>query len=60
MLQDRARCDELYRQVKSSVEDGLAYLQEARGRDPYADFGRRAFFETIWGGRRQAPTFPLD
>lgn len=59
-LQDRARCDELYQEVKSQVEEGLEWLQQQRKQDPYADFGQRAFFETLWGGRKQAPTFPLN
>ncbi len=59
-MQDRARCEELYRQVKASVEDGITFLQQGRAKDPYADFQKRVFYETIWGGRRQAPTFPIN
>ena len=57
--QDRERCDELYRQVRTSVEDGLAYLLEQRERDPYGELLPRALYEGAYRGR-QAPTFPLE
>ena len=57
-LQDRARCEELYVQVKSEVEGGLEYLLRRRKEDEYEDFGKRVFYEAVRGGK-QAPTFPL-
>jgi hypothetical protein len=56
--QDRARCDELYRQTRQSVEDGIAYLLRRRDADPYRNFAVRSLYEAATG--RQAPTFPLD
>lgn len=58
-LQDRERCDELYRATRQSVEDGLAWLQRQRQRDPYKDFLPRQLYEAAYRGR-QAPTFPLN
>lgn len=58
-MQDRARCEELYREVRASVEGGIAWLLERRGRDPYASFTARALRERLYPGQ-QAPTFPLD
>lgn len=57
-LADRARCEDLYRQVKSDVEGGLQYLLRRRKEDPYEDFGKRVLYETTRMGK-QAPTFPL-
>lgn len=53
---DRERCDEVYRQVKASVEGGLQYLLKQREEDPYKDFGNRLLWETLRPGK-QAPTF---
>ncbi|KAL4442037.1 hypothetical protein ABPG77_011298 [Micractinium sp. CCAP 211/92] len=58
-LKDRARCDELYRQAKASVQDGIAYLLEQRRRDPYGAFLPRQLYEAAYPGR-QAPTFPVQ
>lgn len=57
-LEDRARCEDLYRQVKGDVEGGLQYLLRKRKEDPYEDFGKRVLYETTRMGK-QAPTFPL-
>jgi pimeloyl-ACP methyl ester carboxylesterase len=56
-LEDRARCDEIYREVRASVEGGLAGLRERREGDPFRDFGARMLYEAARGGK-QAPTFP--
>jgi pimeloyl-ACP methyl ester carboxylesterase len=53
-LADRARCEEIYREARGSVEGGLAALLAAREEDPYRDFARRALYEA---GGRAAPTF---
>lgn len=57
-LEDRARCDEIYQEVKFSVEEGLAELLRRREEDPYKDFGTRLLYESVRRGK-QAPTFPL-
>ncbi|KAI3428285.1 hypothetical protein D9Q98_006664 [Chlorella vulgaris] len=57
-VKDRERCDELYRQTKQSVQEGLSWLQQQRQRDPYKDFLPRQLYEAAYRGR-QAPTFPL-
>lgn len=57
--QDRARCDELYRQARASVEGGIAFLRDQRRRDPYGDFLPRQLYEAAFPGR-QAPTFPVQ
>jgi hypothetical protein len=54
---DRERCEELYRETKGSVEQGLRFLLERRNGDPYGDFAGRALYEAATG--RQAPTFPF-
>jgi len=56
-LEDRARCDEIYREVRASVGGGLAGLLERREGDPFRDFGARVLYEGARGGK-QAPTFP--
>ncbi|PSC68099.1 Acyltransferase chloroplastic [Micractinium conductrix] len=58
-VKDRARCDELYRQTKASVQEGLGWLLEQRQRDPYRDFLPRLAREAAYPGQ-QAPTFPVN
>ena len=58
-MADRERCDELYRQVKASVQGGLAYLLEKREADPFRSFAPRALYEAASGGR-PAPTFDFQ
>ena len=57
-LEDRARVEELYCQVKADVEGGLQYLLRMRKEDPYEDFGKRVAYEALRMGK-QAPSFPL-
>jgi len=57
-MEDRARVEELYAEVKGSVEGGLEYLLRRRAEDPYENFQKRVFYEAASGGR-PAPTFPL-
>jgi hypothetical protein len=59
VLQDRARCDELYRETRQSVESGLAWLLAQRRRDPYGDFLPRQLYLATHSGR-EPPTFPLN
>jgi pimeloyl-ACP methyl ester carboxylesterase/1-acyl-sn-glycerol-3-phosphate acyltransferase len=56
---DRKKCDAVYKEVKTSVEDGLAYLLKKREADPFKDFPGRFAYESLFRGR-QAPTFPLN
>lgn len=57
-LEDRAACDQIYGTVKGGVEEGLAFLQRQRERDPYRDLPQRLLYEAFNG--KQAPTFPID
>ena len=57
-LDDRLRCNDIYAEVKAGVEDGLAFLQQQRERDPYKDLPQRLLYEAI--NRRPAPTFPVN
>jgi len=44
---DRDACDAVYAQLQRDVEGEIAWLLEARTRDPYRDFLRRQAFERI-------------
>jgi len=44
---DRAACDAAYARVRGAVEAEIAWLLEARTRDPYRDFVRRQAFERL-------------
>jgi len=55
-LEDPARVDALYKEVKGSLEGGIDYLLRKRKDDPYGDFLMRMLYESTWGGE-QAPTF---
>lgn len=57
IVDDREACEQIYRDVKKSVEDGIEYLLEKRNTDPYSDFGTRLAYESFRG---TAPTFPID
>ncbi|KAI8105771.1 hypothetical protein M9434_000352 [Picochlorum sp. BPE23] len=56
IVDDREACEQIYRDVKKSVEDGIEYLLEKRNTDPYSDFGTRLAYESFRG---TAPTFPI-
>ena len=56
---DREKCDAVYKEVKTSVEDGLVYLLKKREADPFKDFPGRFAYESLFQGR-QAPTFSLN
>ncbi len=60
MAADKAKCEELYKEVKGEVEGGISYLLRKRLTDPYADLGPRLLYEApSWasGEVKQAPTF---
>jgi pimeloyl-ACP methyl ester carboxylesterase len=58
MANDREACDALYTRTKSEVEEGLQWLLDNRGRDPYGDFLPRVLWEAApWNNGKQAPTF---
>ena len=57
-LEDREACDRIYADVKGGVQQGLAFLQAQRERDPYRDLPQRLLYEAFNG--KQAPTFPID
>lgn len=57
IVDDREACEQIYRDVKKSVEDGIEYLLEKRNADPYSDFGTRLAYESFRG--TNAPTFPI-
>lgn len=59
-LSDREAVDQMYREIKGSVESGLEELLAKREVDPFKDFSKRALYEAVRGGREQAPTFPLE
>jgi pimeloyl-ACP methyl ester carboxylesterase len=61
MVKDRDRTNEVYSQVKESVESGIAYLLEKRTSDPYGDFRKRMVYENqpFTTKHRKAPTFEL-
>lgn len=44
---DRPGCDAAYAQLRSAVEGEIAWLLEARTRDPYRDFLKRRAFERV-------------
>eukprot|EP01026_Neomeris_dumetosa_P027374 TRINITY_DN2224_c0_g1_i2.p1 TRINITY_DN2224_c0_g1~~TRINITY_DN2224_c0_g1_i2.p1 ORF type:complete len:712 (-),score=43.77 TRINITY_DN2224_c0_g1_i2:244-2379(-) len=56
-VSDRQKCNQVYQEIKSSVEDGIAYLLARRNEDPYKDFFSRLLYETSWNYEKQAPTF---
>lgn len=57
LAQDRDAADAVYRHVKSEVEAGIAWLMDARTRDPYRKGAPRLAYEAVAGGA--APTFEV-
>ncbi|KAL5797246.1 hypothetical protein ACOSQ2_002066 [Xanthoceras sorbifolium] len=56
-LRDRKKSHELYLQVKSEVEQCLAYLKEKRERDPYRELLPRLIYQATHGFTSEVPTF---
>ncbi|XP_040361921.1 acyltransferase-like protein At3g26840, chloroplastic [Rosa chinensis] len=59
-LRDRQKAQELYLQVKSEVENCIAYLQEKRESDPYRSLVSRLLFQARHGFTSEVPAFDLD
>ena len=57
MAQDRDAADAVYRHVKNEVEAGIAWLMDARTRDPYRKGAPRLAYKAVAGGA--APTFEV-
>ncbi|KAK3239240.1 hypothetical protein CYMTET_50824 [Cymbomonas tetramitiformis] len=57
MVKDGELAEDLYKKLKSGVEEGIEYLCTKRDEDPYSDFFKRLVYEASWGGTKQAPTF---
>jgi hypothetical protein len=52
-------CDEVYKEIKSEVQQGIDALLEARKDDPYAFDGlKRSSYQRFYG--KDPPTFPLS
>ncbi|KAM2203706.1 hypothetical protein ACFX1S_023440 [Malus domestica] len=58
-LRDREKAHELYLQVKSEVEDCLAYLKEKREKDPYRTLLSRIQYQVRHGFTSEIPTFDI-
>lgn len=56
-LRSREKSQELYGEVKSEVENYLAYLKEKRGNDPYRSILARQVYQAIHGPEAEVPTF---
>lgn len=57
--ESKEECQSIYKTVKSEVEGGLTYLQEAREKDRFRKFEPRIIYELPSNFSRQAPTFPI-
>ncbi|KAJ0053590.1 hypothetical protein Pint_03058 [Pistacia integerrima] len=58
-LRDRKKAQELYLEVKSEVENCLAYLREKREKDPYRNILARFIHKATHGFTSEVPTFEL-
>ncbi|XP_002512877.2 phytyl ester synthase 2, chloroplastic isoform X1 [Ricinus communis] len=58
-LRDREKAQELYLQVKSEVENCLAFLKEKRENDPYRNLFTRLAYQATHGLTAEVPTFEL-
>ncbi|KAI3417954.1 uncharacterized protein J3R85_014089 [Psidium guajava] len=56
-LRDREKSHELYLQVKSEVEECIAYLKEKRESDPCRSIFSRLMYRTQHGSASEIPTF---
>ncbi|MED6158321.1 hypothetical protein PIB30_031739 [Stylosanthes scabra] len=59
VLKDREKSHELYLQVKSEVENCLAYLKEKREGDPYRNIMSRLLYQARHGFDAEVPTFEI-
>ncbi|KAI9176404.1 hypothetical protein LWI28_002403 [Acer negundo] len=58
-LRDKVKCHELYLEVKSEVENCIAYLKEKRETDPYRNLLPRLIYQATHGFTSEVPTFEL-
>ncbi|ESR60228.1 hypothetical protein CICLE_v10015254mg [Citrus x clementina] len=58
-LRDKKKAHELYLEIKSEVENCLAYLKEKRENDPYRNILARLIYQATHGFTSQVPTFDL-
>lgn len=58
-LKDREKSHELYLEVKSEVEQCMAYLREKRENDPYRSIFSRLMYRATHGSTSEIPTFEL-
>jgi len=59
-IEDHEAAKQVYRSVRTDIEDSIAWLLERRETDPYKDFGPRFVYEVATNWTRQAPTFDLS
>ncbi|KAL3722932.1 hypothetical protein ACJRO7_035169 [Eucalyptus globulus] len=58
-LKDREKSHELYLEVKSEVEQCMAYLREKRENDPYRSIFSRLMYRATHGSTSEIPTYEL-
>ncbi|XAR52043.1 Diacylglycerol O-acyltransferase [Bertholletia excelsa] len=58
-LRNREEAHKLYLEVKSQVEDCMAYLRERRENDPYRNILPRLMYRAMHGFNCKVPTFEL-
>ena len=58
-LRSKEKSDEVYLEVKSEVENCLAYLKEKREKDPYRSILARQVYQATHGPDAEVPTFSL-
>lgn len=59
VLKNRDSANELYLQIKSEVEDNIAYLLKKRKEDPYRNILDRTFYRAFDTSIDEAPSFEL-
>lgn len=58
-LKDKEKAQEVYLQVKSEVEQCIAYLKMKRENDPYRSLLARMLYLSSHGWSSEIPTFDL-
>ncbi|CAH8266850.1 unnamed protein product [Arabidopsis lyrata] len=58
-LKDKDKAQKLYLQVKSEVEECIAYLKVKRESDPYRNLLPRMMYQASHGWSSEIPTFDL-
>ncbi|KAM6596072.1 hypothetical protein CsatA_006596 [Cannabis sativa] len=56
-LKNRENANEMYLQIKSEVENCLAYLLEKRENDPYRNVIDRTIYKAVYGSSKDVPGF---